>query len=118
MNKISINTHDYDGKLNHIYNKFNKHTNTPNINETILDITYYIKDPVVLKCLQLFKMNDNYDRVNNIDARDLLCEVWNLIDKDELSLFIDVMKEIINCGPCVQGRTTRLLQLYIMLNDQ
>ena len=66
------------------------------------------------KVLDLFISGgkSNYDALNEIDAKELLCRVWRFVKKYEDKLFFFEQLIDILGGKCAQGRTMRLIQFY------
>lgn len=109
--KLTTNTHFYDGKLPEI----NIQTPDKSLVKTIQEIKLQFSDQRVHKCLDLFLQKDNYDQLNKLDAGILLRVVWARLPPELMECFRDILIEIIEKGPCVQGRTIRLYQLYISI---
>jgi len=62
----------------------------------------------------------NYDPVNKLYACDLLYLVYEKIYYDENDEYMDLLicqLEEMSTGMCPQGRTTRLIQILVMLRD-
>lgn len=106
--KLTTNTHYYDGKLPSI----NIQTPNKSLAKTIQEIKLKFPDPRVHRCLELFSHKDNYDPLNKLDAGVLLRAVWAQLPPELVECFGSILIEIIEMGPCVQGRTIRLYQLY------
>lgn len=119
-----LNTHYYDGKIKQKYLTIKSSFNQQPLDlETSLHeieelIGKNIKNEKIkqqtLRMLNLFKgTSGNYDRANDIDARELIRYVWTRVreyDSSGQQLFLEQLREIKN-GTCPQGRTTRLIQL-------
>ena len=138
------NTHFYDGKIKDQYKKYREYDEKnctsfnhvhllSNFNTVLDEISQFIlnyngvnstklkKD--AMKTIQLFKNQDkqNYDPKNHIHVNDILPRVWRFIknEKDELliQIFLEQIADISTKGPCSQGRTTRLYQIYALYMD-
>lgn len=115
--KLSLNTHNYDGYL--IYNNNEKIPITfeESISDIQKDIINFPNDIRIntLKTLKLFvyDQSGNYDKINNINVKDLLPHVWYHVknfDKTGKLVFYEQLSDITKYGQCSQGRTTRLYQ--------
>lgn len=108
--RTTTNTHDYDGKLPPI----TLPTPTKSLAQTINEIKARITTPHARRCLdQLFTQRDLYDPLNRIDAGVLLRVIWETLPSTLIPVLESVLEEIILKGPCIQGRTVRLYQLYV-----
>ena len=130
MEKSSINTHHYDGKLKLVYKRCveidNRELQKPKSFEITLreieKVLPQIKLPqnqqeYVTNTIKLFRTDKagNMDKANNINVEDLLPRVWRFVRHYEVSagrVFYEQLGEITKSGSCAQGRTTRLLNLY------
>jgi hypothetical protein len=129
-----LNTHYYDGGLKDTYKKMvekqNKETDFLTIKWTI-DILFNelydtlnklgIKNNDVINMLELIRNDskNNYDPLNDIDTMDILTRTWYYVRKlplDDRNMLFSQIGEIKN-GPCSQGRTTRIYQIYYSFFD-
>lgn len=129
MNKLSLNTHDYDGKWKDQYNILKTlyfSDDLPSFPETIQEIRNDITTfnygnfqsfkKNVIRCLQLFvngSNKENVDRSNEVIVEDVLRMVWNKVktfDNDCRFIFYEQLSDIATNGSCAEGRTTRLMQ--------
>ena len=135
MDNLSFNTHDYDESLKLTYYELKKRDideliqPNKNFDETINEIYNYIrtlkfnklnKDAIDAILLLKNDNSNNYDNLNDIHVEDLLPRVWRFVKDYDYSgkeIFIEQLSEILNNGPCPQGRTTRLFQFYIQHMD-
>ena len=130
------NVHIYDGKLTSLYTPQNNGSKsmTNSIKKDFLlnfieDIfnSYKIN---LSKPINLFikgledNNNSNFDKSNNIDSCDLLIDTLIVLDKKELlkpgegllEVLIEQLNDFVNLGQCPQGRSTRLLQIWQLIN--
>jgi hypothetical protein len=124
-----LNTHYYDRSLKEGYRelvkKQDKDTDFLSINmpiHTLFDELYNtlnllrIIDGDIRNMLELIRNDtkNNYDPLNDIDTMDILNRTWYYVRKMELIDRIMLFKQIeeIKNGPCPQGRTTRIYQIY------
>ena len=141
MPRNKYDTHFYDGKIKENYKKLVEYDNAvivpeipiPDFSTTIAEIyssinkqgnhKYKISDKQrvntirSIRLMEKIKDKSNYDSKNDIHVKDILPRVWRFIRKnkeDSMNLFIEQVSDIVNRGPCAQGRTTRLYQLYIL----
>jgi len=142
MPRNKYDTHFYDGKIKENYKKLVEYDNAvivpeipiPDFPTTIAEICssidkiqgkykYKISEKQrvnIFRSIRLIEKNkdkSNYDSKNDIHVNDILPRVWRFIRKnkeDAMNLFIEQVSDIVNRGPCAQGRTTRLYQLYIL----
>ena len=111
MNKL--NTHSYDGTLSfnediiefdeNVYNDFFKKLTNPHAKKMAESIK---------------NKQGNNDTSNNIDALNIF--TWVISQKmsdDVFKLLEEQLSDTTTRGPCPQGRTTRLFQIYLILKD-
>jgi hypothetical protein len=129
-----LNTHYYDGSLKEGYKqlvkKQDKDTDFLTINMTIDTLFNELYDTLgklkvidgnIRNMLELMRNDtkNNYDPLNDIDTIDILNRTWYYVKKlpleDRIMLFSQI-GEIRN-GPCSQGRTTRIYQIYYSFFD-
>lgn len=133
MDRITLNTHDYDTKLislintsknisNKEYDLFInslKEINNYINNDKIIDIKLKINAQKTIHLLANDRKN-NYDNKNKINTEILLPLIWKNIkkfnEKTLYKLFIEQLSDIITYGKCSQGRTTRLMQFLNIIN--
>jgi hypothetical protein len=128
--KLSCDTHAYDGKLWPLYQSLVQIQDERFLSLEFLNLETVLKE---IKQHSLFKnypeaqialgwlaQNEknpqNIDRSNhNLNSAELLQRIWFFVrtqpSADQTVLF-DVLTDIVKCGNCAQGRTTRLLWLY------
>ena len=121
--KLTLNTHDYDGKLkelaNYLLEKYQAEVTFDESIEEIRKFTEEMKYPrqgEVFRCLELFvsDRNNNYDNTNNVKIENILPKLWTIIRKweqDGKLVMLEQLADVIH-GSCSQGRNTRLLQLF------
>lgn len=109
--KISTQTHDYDKKLPSL-NLDNPKISFSEVREEIILKT---KNPKVYTCLYNVMNSDNFDCLNNLNAETLLCQIWEILPPDLFTVLESVLEEIVDKGPCVQGKTIRLYQLLVAI---
>ena len=129
------NVHIFDGKLKNLYTPLNNGSSRMSnsmkkqfLENFVQDIDkcYHIN---LSKSLDLFikgigDNDSNFDKSNNIDSCDLLIDTLLLLDKKDLlkpqegllELLIEQLNDFVNLGQCPQGRSTRLLQIWQIIN--
>lgn len=129
MDTLSNNTHDYDGHLRQKWIQFLKERDEPlpTFDETLDQIFVELKNlrqkypefkngsNLVIIALRLLNEDRkrNYDDKNDIHVEQLLPPVWENVNKyDDTGkfMFFEQIIDIVQCGYCSQGRTTRLIQ--------
>lgn len=119
---ISINTHDYDGKLDtELIGDLP--TNLP-VDEKVGFIQSILNDEIKNnpRALNSYNVilsgNGNYDNANKLDALDLLwlCCKHAENNKDFKEILIESLADI-QFGICSQGRTTRLFQILLLKTE-
>jgi len=115
MHQNFKNVHIYDGLLSD-YKPSKAFTNE----EKIIAFKKFMeksKNPYALQMVQImlsdFLMGVNKDDKNNIDWADLFADIMQHKDVEEM--FIPLEEQLHDArllGPCAQGRTTRLLQIW------
>jgi hypothetical protein len=138
-----LNVHSFDGHLDKVMkcmnpkikraSKINYHIKM-NAFRNLRDITSHTFSETAMKYLDMIietfsihkrtksPTNGNYDSQNNLFACDmlyLLSEKYSesFYNIDFLNLLNDILEEM-RTGSCPQGRTTRLFQLLLMLDDE
>ena len=131
MNKLDV--HLYDGKIdNSVYEYIEKVGTIKNKKELtnlfIQEINQDLLNPeknknkydinIVKKGLEVFR-DDAYDHSNKIDIQTAFCIAWTLCkQKNEEDLFfLQMVDMIITNGTCLQGRSSRCLQVILALMD-
>lgn len=121
--KLTLNTHDYDGKLKELATYLlEKYQADVTFDESIEEIkklteeTKYLRKGEVFRCLELFvsDKNNNYDNTNNVKIENILPKLWTIIRKWETDgklVMLEQLADVVH-GSCSQGRNTRLLQLF------
>lgn len=130
----SLDVHSYDGKLGNSLSGIDSHLSfvrtlpitkkmemIKKLEGELLKTTCY-----VLESRKNFSLvvnspsGHNYDPSNKVDALDLLCVcsiiVENKKDDDVLAIICTQLQEI-SLGACAQGRTHRLLQAIVSLEE-
>jgi hypothetical protein len=124
-----LNTHYYDGSLKDNYRelvkKQNSDTDFLTINmsiDTLFNELYdtlnrlRLIDSDIKDMLELIRNDtaNNYDPLNDIHTMDILKRTWYYVRKMELEDRIMLFSQIVEIknGPCPQGRTTRIYQIY------
>jgi hypothetical protein len=120
-----LNTHYYDTHIKSIYKELCILQNTYVLNENLFNELYESLEQIIIvngskdtikEMLKLIQndSNNNYDSANDIQTIDILDRTWAFVKKlpleDRIILF-EQIAEIKN-GPCSQGRTTRIFQIY------
>lgn len=130
----ATDTHFFDGKMSdiihHIRCEINRVRNIPNpvridaFNALLTKMRGLQDIPLTPGAVHCFcaisSMNGNYDPVNNLDAGDLLYLLYEKIvleNSHEHASLLAAQLDDMTSGLCPQGRTTRLLQILIMLKD-
>jgi len=117
------NVHVYDGQLKSLFTPIL----TPTLSEDeIIErsdcILSKIKSEDANNCVKLIlSQSGNKDDANNLNAFDILIEVCLLIygikdNNDLISLLDEQLCDCYRLGQCPQGRTTRLMQIYQLIN--
>jgi len=119
--QLSVNTHDYDGKLANAGLPLALAEN--NFADLVLKLKSLNKDHALVTqvdaCLELFLNNHagNYDFSDNIHISQLLPSIFVKIAKAEepsdTNFIWEQLADIITMGSCPQGRVKRLLQIYM-----
>jgi len=127
-------THRYDGQIGDRYRayiKIDKEELTPpsSLDRTILEIEIYIDissldsitDRNARAACRLIMTGSTYDAINRIEAKTILCQTWRFVRCEQFekhgSLFLEQLADITGKGPCPQGMSTRLFQLYSYYMD-
>lgn len=134
LGAAALNTHFFDGKVAemvcHIRSDIDKVRTLPSTSKTdafnilLTKMRVDMHIPLTQNALRCFNaiasMVGNYDSPNNLYADDLLYLLYEKIvidnSHEHASLLASQLDEMIS-GLCPQGRTTRLLQVLIMLKD-
>lgn len=124
--RLSLETHDYDGTLHGTYLDAVARDPTPESDlptmaqavrrSMALVASEASVDPVTKRHAAhtinvMARGRGNLDTTNNLDAGDLFRRV--MAHDVGVPVLLDVLAEIKTGGACPQGRTTRLLQLYL-----
>ena len=130
------NVHKFDGKLQNIYtpqdngsenmtNSMKKEFLLNFIEDIFNSYKINLSGPITLFIKGLEDGNNsNFDESNNIDSCDLLIDILIVLDKKELlkpgegllELLIEQLDDFVSLGQCPQGRSTRLLQIWQLIN--
>ena len=114
-----IDVHEFDGKLQNIYNIPIKYsilekkehfsmliTKIKNLN-SINTLNIIIQDLEIIN-------GSNFQKENNLDTSDILIDILKLeLTSDLLSCLDEQLEDITTMGLCPSGRVTRLLQIYV-----
>lgn len=131
----ALNTHFFDGKIgdsiSHIRTEIDRVREIPVSSKitafgVLLEKIHTMRNikltPGALRCFNAIAsdFNGNYDPANYLHADDLLYLLYEKIvcedSYEHASLLAEQLDEMVS-GMCPQGRTTRLLQILIMLKD-
>lgn len=142
MNNISLNTHAYDGKLGQwiskIQGKLDEAGSISEIEKKRVFEVLHLRlkeypefDTAAERCFKAVNGctplhgSGNYDNKNNLYADDLLYICAMLVLSDDNEVVTDAREGMLGVlcmqfhdmatGLCPQGRTTRLLQAYVMI---
>lgn len=120
-----LNTHYYDTHIKSIYKELCILQNTYVLNENLFNELYESLEQIIIvngskdtirNMLKLIQndSNNNYDSANDIQTIDILDRTWAFVKKlplEDRNILFEQIAEI-NNGPCSQGRTTRIFQIY------
>ncbi len=108
-----LNTHYYDGKINHAIQS-NKLENVMKKGNELCQLNlkpealYYLNQ--IVKDIGTF---NNYDPTNNLNADDLICICWLYKDNVDFLEEFEIQLMDMASGFCSQGRCHRLYQLIL-----
>ena len=115
MNRIDI--HIYDGNIEYkLSNQIIELDTSIKLSKILLDKDK-LQSKLTLKALNYYNLMlnelniNNYDNKNNVMLIDLLYLCSNKIDNDDFINMLNEQLEDMETGFCIQGRTTRLVQL-------
>jgi hypothetical protein len=125
--QLDLNTHKYDGPIGLLYHRLiidDMNETTFAFEDCLQQIEQWLNESLITektnisRSIHLLKNDkqNNYDPINKINVEELLPRVINIVknyDSSGRDLFLTVLGEIVELGPCPQGRTTRLLNFYI-----
>lgn len=120
---ISLETHHYDGKLLDMARKIQK-AEIDDKMEMFQEFEQFVHSPYFgkMKHDDYSRNGANYDNTNNVDAVDILVEIFKryktLSDekkKDLLQILNSQIEDMVS-GFCSQGRCTRLLQVFFVFD--
>ena len=110
------NVHSYDGQLKNQYNPTKNYTNDEK-KKLYKDFKEEIKDPyakdMIMTMISDFLKGDKIDNMNEIDWSDLFADILShkgLVDVKQM--LEEQLRDMRMLGPCAQGRSTRLLQIW------
>ena len=115
------NVHSYDRKLKNQYNPTKNYSNDEkrklytDFKEKITDP--YAKDMTMTMLSDALK-GDKMDDMNEIDWSDLFADILShkgLVDIKQI--LEEQLRDMRMLGPCAQGRSTRLLQIWNVMKD-
>ena len=126
--RLSLQTHDYDGSLHGTYrDAVSRDPTHPTAIPVMSDAlarfmrlassipTTTVTHDAIRMARRIARGRGNFDVENNLRADDLFCRVLAHDADIDATVLMDVVAEIQTGGSCPQGRTTRLLQLYLTL---
>ena len=126
-NVPNIDVHEFDGSLSiNLPNFFSKEEKLVKMKNLIKSI----QDSNALSMLKIIVFdlinesdekdkirNKNYDEYNKIDATDILANILSKdIGKEIYKLLEEQLSDMYLLGQCSQGRTTRLIQIWNILD--
>lgn len=123
-----INVHVYDTHLSSVYDhKSEEKISRADKNQLFTDLNTKLSRPAAKQMVDIIS-NDmknaddtgrqslNYDPSNNINCTDVLASILiKSNNTDLISLLDEQLEDMYNLGRCPQGRSTRLLQLYVLV---
>lgn len=124
-----LETHFYDGKLEHQITTRFLPIEKKEYFKKLLDNLIIKSNPYAIQGLQLIIDNTgtqgNYDPTSKIYADDILMEICIILYLITNQIIIETLminlteqlSDIITSGPCVQGRTQRMYNIYHLFND-
>lgn len=120
MNEMK-NVHSYDRQLKNQYNPTQNYTNDEK-KKLYNDFKEEIKDPyardMIMTMLSDCLKGDKIDEMNDIDWSNLFADILShkgLVDIKQI--LEEQLRDMRMLGPCAQGRSTRLLQIWIAMNE-
>ena len=118
-----LNTHHYDGKLRSVYKSSrNKTADYKNVFDALKEVLKrnFKNSPRLTSAIRGVTLISNnvgdessYDSTNNVRAEDILFDICLSCTDDTLPYLFEQLADIIDSGQCPQGRTIRLLQIYL-----
>lgn len=122
MGSNQTNTHYYDCKIGHLFTNGGSGNYQKSLNE-ILDYAEKNLNKKMIEKVQVTSKivkegsASNIDMANNLNFEHILPAAWQLVKKNqEYDLFFEQFTDILK-GKCAQGRTTRILQVYLALKE-
>jgi len=131
---LSLQTHDYDGKIRTHFlefcaplRKFAVYDHPPNFDRCIQAcLDFMVSDcrtwkyPSCKKGVVLLKedMKNNLDVTDGIKAEFLFCYLFYNLVYEEYPAFYEQLHDIVVSGPCPQGRVKRLFQLCLSIPER
>ena len=123
-----IDVHTFDKQYNHnIKTKYTKEIKIEKFIKLMNEINdFKFTEPIhgLQKVISDIETEANFDRTSDLKADDVLIEIVNLLentDKDTKSCvflnLLEQMNDMLTSGPCPQGRTNRLMQIYKFLEN-
>ena len=120
MTDLNLNTHHYDGKIGPIYHQLCNNNQSQiflTFEQSIETLNCWLKNSkikdkkLIEKAIHLLCHDHagNYDPSNNIHVEELLPKVVDIVqqfDTSGIDLFLVNLGEIIELGPCPQGRSS------------
>ena len=109
-----LNTHSYDGKIKY------EEPRVEYDKEIFNQFLSRLKDGNAIRMANcILSKNGNLDRSNNIDAMNIL--MWIIsreLNDDVFAVLEEQLSDAMTKGPCPEGRTTRLFQVYNIIKNE
>jgi hypothetical protein len=127
---LSLNTHDYDGKINIDRSLLEEQVDEEslikilnNLQELLSKWTGNLQIKIQAQAslsLLMSDKNNNYDPCENINVSQLLPRILKHLELtndtvEDITFIWEQFGDITGSGPCSQGRVKRLLQIYLSL---
>lgn len=125
-----LNTHYYDGKCSPTDIPPSQYYTDEVFERSIREIRekMYLPDvslsqaqrASVSRTLDLLNASkkNNFDSTDHLDSSFLLVKIWEKLNKEpakDLYWFFEQLADIVDSGPCPQGRSKRLFSVYLCL---
>ena len=117
------NVHEFDGSLNTVfspektYSLREKNDLFLQLRERLVNRQAKFGVNLVIRDLSESKDSLNFDDRNNLDCSDILAHICDKIKNTAIDLnFIEEqLRDMVRLGRCPQGRTTRFLQIWMVV---
>lgn len=111
-----INVHNFDGRLNGIFNQTRKYSIIEK-KQMFSNLINLLTNPSAKQTVNIIikdlKGEENYQPENNLDSSDILVDLLQYVqNKDLLRNLNEQLADVHKLGMCASGRCTRLLQLW------